>query len=154
MVYLGADHRGFRLKEEVKKLLRELGVEFEDLGNQRYDPEDDYPDFARRVAQSVALAPDRNRGILICGSGVGVDIVANKFSGVRSAVVPSIEMAQLARLHDDTNVISLSADHLTENEAKRIVKVWLETPFSGEERHVRRLAKIRQIEESLGHPVS
>ena len=148
MVFIGADHRGFQLKEELKKLLAELGVNFEDIGNTKFDPQDDYPDFAKKVADAVSKNPERDKGILICGSGIGVDIVANKFPSVRCAVVTTIEMAQLARLHDNTNVISLPSDHLTENEAKQVLKVWLETPFSREERHVRRLAKIREIEES------
>jgi len=148
MIYLGADHRGFNLKEKLKALLEEEGYEFEDLGNVIYDPDDDYPDFAAAVARRVAENPDEDRGILLCGSGVGVDIVANKVKGVRSALVWSDNEALVrqSRQHDDSNVLSLPADHLNEEQAKKIVKLWLETPFSKEERHRRRIEEIANLE--------
>ena len=148
MIYVGADHRGFELKGKLKVFLKEEGYEFEDLGNHTLDPTDDYPDFGVKVAEKVFEDPNNNRGILLCGSGVGMDIVANKFKGVRSAVVWSDneELIRCAREHNDSNVLSLPADHLTEEQAKKIVKLWLETPFSKEERHQRRIQKIEELE--------
>lgn len=146
MIYIGADHRGFQLKEEIKKYLDERGEKFKDLGNLKFEPDDDYPDFAVKVAGEVAKAPEKNRGILLCGSGVGVDVAANKVGGVRSALALSAWMVQAARKDDDVNVLSLSADITDAATAKRIVKAFLETPFSGEERHKRRIEKIKQIE--------
>ena len=144
MIYLGADHRGFELKEKLKVFLKEEGYEFEDLGNHTLDPTDDYPDFGAKVAKKVSEDPINDRGILLCGLGVGMDIVANKFKGIRSAVIWSDNEALVkqSRQHDDSNILALPADHLTEEQAKKIVKLWLETPFSGEERHIRRLRKI------------
>jgi len=146
MIYIGSDHRGYKLKETFKSYLQELGLVLEDLGAKELVPNDDYPDYALMVAQKVAENPDENRGILICGSGVGVDIVANKIKGVRSALCFDIKQAQASRNDDNTNVLSLSADFISEDLAKEIVKIWLETPFSGDDRHARRIEKIKKIE--------
>ncbi len=127
-------------------LLKEMGVEFSDVGNTAYDPTDDYPDFARKVAEAVSKNPDQDQGILLCRSGVGVDVVANKYPNVRSALVATEEMVRFSRLHDNANILALAADYLTEGEAFRLVKTWLQTPFSGEDRHVRRLQKLAEIE--------
>src|SRR3990170_9131233 len=112
MIYLGTDHRGFELKEKIKQWLEEWGKSYEDLGNTVLDPDDDYPDFAAQVARRVAENPEENRGIMLCGSAVGVDIVANKFRGVRSAVVWSDNAALVkqSRQHDGANVLALPAD--------------------------------------------
>ena len=142
MIYLGADHRGFRLKEEIKKFLAEKNYQFEDMGNLAYDPNDDYTDFAKLVAKKVSEKPEENKGILICGSGVGVDIVANKFKGVRSALADGVQTAKQSREHDDTNVLSLPADEVNFEIAKQIITVWLETPFSNGEKYKRRIGKI------------
>lgn len=148
MIYLGADHRGFELKEKIKEWLSSQGLELEDLGNTVYDEDDDYPDFASQVARRVAEDPKENRGILLCGSGVGVDVVANKIQGVRSALIWSDDEAlvQQSRLHDGSNVLSLPADHIGEKQALNIVKTWLETPDPSEERHLRRIGKIKTLE--------
>ena len=156
MIYIGADHRGYKLKETLKKYLEELSKEFsaqggpalgwEDLGASELIIDDDYPDYAIPVARKVSESPKENRGILICGSGIGVDVVANKFKGVRSALIFNPEQARMSRNDDNTNVLSLSADFTDENSAKEILKVWLETPFSRLERHARRLEKIKAIE--------
>jgi ribose 5-phosphate isomerase B len=148
MIYLGTDHRGFELKEKIKQWLEEWHQPFEDLGNTVYDQTDDYPDFAAQVARRVAESPEENRGILLCGSAVGVDIVANKFRGVRSALVWSDDEALVkqSRQHDGANVLALPADHLTEEQAQSIVRLWLETPSPSEERHLRRLQKISDLE--------
>jgi RpiB/LacA/LacB family sugar-phosphate isomerase len=145
MIYLASDHRGFKSKEELKKYLGRLGYNFEDLGNKIFDPEDDYPDFAARVAKKVSKEP-KNKGILICGSGLGMTMVANKFKKIRAALCFNEKMAQLSRSHNDANILCLSADFLSLAKIKRIVKIWLETKFSGEEKHQRRLAKIKKYE--------
>lgn len=142
MIYLGADHRGFKLKEEIKKFLVEKNYQFEDMGNFAYDSNDDYTDFAKLVAQKVSEKPDGNKGILICGSGVGVDITANKFHGVRSALADDIATAKQSREHDDTNILSLPSDEVDFELAKKIITIWLETPFSNGEKYKRRINKI------------
>ncbi len=147
LIYIGADHRGFNLKERVKNFLRERGYEYFDVGNAKYDEDDDYPDFAAEVAKKISAEPDRDRGILICGSGVGMDIVANKFRGVRSAVALSVDQVFDARHDDDANALSLAADFLTEEDALKTVRIFLETPFAGEERFKRRVEKISEIED-------
>lgn len=147
MVYLGADHRGFELKEKIKTWLKGQGILFEDLGAHKLEPQDDYPDFALAVANKVAQNPHEHRGILLCGSGMGMDVVANKVRGVRATVAYSRDSARHARTNDDINVITLAGDILSLDEASEIINIFLTTEFSGEERHVRRLKKIREIED-------
>ena len=120
MIYIGADHRGYKLKEALKIYLQELGYDFEDLGNKELNPDDDYPDFALAVAKKVSEDLENNRGILICGSGVGVDIVANKIKGIRSALCFDVKQAQMSRNDDNTNVLSLPADYISEDLAKKL----------------------------------
>ncbi|MBI2506873.1 MAG: RpiB/LacA/LacB family sugar-phosphate isomerase [Candidatus Colwellbacteria bacterium] len=146
IIYIGADHRGFKLKETLKQFLQESGYTVSDLGNTRYEEGDDYPDFAKLVGPKVSADALNSRGIVICGSGVGVDVVANKFPNVRSALGFSSDQVMEARKDDDVNVLALASDFLEEDEAKKMVSVWLQTPFSGEERHKRRIEKIRQID--------
>ena len=146
LIYIGADHRGFQLKEILKKFLKDQGYEVVDVGNEVYEKDDDYPDFAVLVGQVVSQDPSTRRGILICGSGVGVDVVANKFKGIRSALVNNPDQAYLSRNDDDANVLSLAAEFLDEETAKKILSTWLQTPFSNEENHKRRLEKIRESE--------
>lgn len=152
MLYIGADHRGFKLKELLKSYLQELGIQFEDVGAFVYDLNDDYPDFALAVVKKVAKNPpvggEENRGILICGTGVGVDVVANKIKGMRSALCFDAAQARASRNDDNANVLSLASDFTTEEKAKEIVKMWLETPYAKLERYERRLIKIKNIEES------
>lgn len=147
MIYLGADHRGFILKEELKKYLLKEKQGVEDMGAYVHESDDDYPDFAYAVAMKIRENPEKNRGILICGSGMGMDVVANKVKGVRATIGYSRGAAIHARTNDDINVITLAADELNFGEAKEIVDAFLITDFSGEERHVRRLKKIEEIEE-------
>ena len=142
MIYLGADHRGFQLKEEIKRFLAEKKYQFEDMGNVKYDPDDDYTDFAKLVAQKVSEKPEERKGVLICGSGVGVDITANKFHGVRSALADDIATAKQSRKHDDTNVLSLPANEVGFELAKQILEPWLTTPFSNGKKYKRRIDKI------------
>lgn len=146
-IFIGADHRGYELKEKLKKWLADSGHEVVDQGAYTLDPKDDYTKFASNVAMQVAK--DQNaRGILACGSGVGVDVTANKFDGVRASIGSSPEQIELGRRDDDMNVLVIAAGFTTEGKAKDIVKKFLETEFSGEERHKRRLDDIAKIEET------
>jgi len=147
MIFLGADHRGYHLKEEVKKFLLDKGYQVKDLGNDHLDPEDDYVVFAKKVADEVVKDP-KNRGILLCGSGVGVDIVANKVDGVRCALVFDTARAVQSREHEDANIIALPADMLDKDATVSIIEAFLNTEFSGEERHERRLEELKQVEEN------
>lgn len=146
-IYLGADHRGFELKEKLKEWLGTKGYEVHDLGADRLRPSDDYPDFAVAVAERVAADPSNRRGVLLCGSGTGMDVAANKVPGIRASIAWNPDAAAHARAHDDVNVISIPADWTPPDAAAEIVRTFIETPFSGEERHVRRLKKIAEIEE-------
>jgi len=146
MIYLGADHAGFNLKEQIKEYLQELGYEYKDLGAKELNPKDDYPDFALLVAKKVAETNEK--GILICGTGIGVCVTANKVDGVRAALCDSQRDARLSREHDNANVLCLDANETKMADAKKIVRAWLETEFTGEERHKRRLDKIKDIEKT------
>lgn len=146
MIFIGADHRGFELKERLKKRLMDDGWQITDLGNDHLDPSDDYVIFAEKVAKAV-VNDKTNFGIILCGSGAGVDMVANKIDGVRSALVFDVARAKQARSHEDANVISLPADTLDEEEAYEFIKTFLITPFSQEARHIRRLEEMKKIEE-------
>lgn len=156
MIYLGADHGGFDLKEKIKRWLSIWGYEFIDLGNTIYDKEDDYPQFAYVVAKKVAdeeikqshpvLWKDRPKGILTCRSAAGMVMAANKIIGVRAVTANDTRAAKKSRLHNDANILALSGDWLEDYQAKKILKAWLETEFSGEERHVRRIKQIGEME--------
>ncbi len=143
-VYLAADHRGFKLKEHLKAFLVGLGYDVADVGAHEYDPADDYPDFAYPAARFVAA--EEARGILLCGSGAGVLIVANKVPGIRAAAGFSEKEVVASRVDDDSNVLTISADECSVEETETFSRLFLETPFSGEERHVRRLSKLIDIE--------
>jgi ribose 5-phosphate isomerase B len=144
-IAIGADHAGFQLKDSLKKLLDEMGVSYEDFGTTSAQSVD-YPDYARAVAEGVA-AGTFERGILVCGTGVGMAIAANKVAGVRSAAIVDTDTARLTREHNDLNVLTLGARVLPESRAREIVRTFLETPFSGG-RHADRVAKIHAIEPS------
>ncbi len=142
-IFIGSDHAGFKLKEKLVPFLKELGHEVIDKGAFQYDKDDDYPDFIQPVALEVAK--DREtRGIVIGKSGQGEAMGANREKGVRAAVYygGNPELLKLTREHNDANVLSLAAGFLNEETAQEAVKIWLETPFSGDERHVRRIAKL------------
>ncbi len=149
VIYIGADHRGFKLKESIRDFLKNKGYEVVDMGNADYDQNDDYVDFAKKVGKKVSLDPEKSRGILICGSGVGMDVSANKFRGVRSVLAISSDQVYASRQDDNVNVLSLAASFINEVDAQKMVNVFLETPFSTEERYQRRLDKIAQIENEL-----
>lgn len=146
LIYIGADHRGFALKGVLKKFISSIGYEIVDMGNEKLDPNDDYPDFAINVAKEVSKDPSLGRGIMICGSGVGMDIVANKFRNVRSSLCFSVDQAMAARNDDDANILALPANFLDEDKIKQIVAVWLQTKFEDVPRRIRRLKKIEELE--------
>lgn len=139
IIPIGADHAGFQLKEQVSQYLRDLGYEIKDFGC--FSEESiDYPDYAHPVAELIEANPGM-RGILICGSGNGINMTANKHSGIRSALCWKKEIAELARLHNNANVLALPARFISMDEAKEMVEVFLTTEFEGG-RHQKRVEKI------------
>lgn len=147
-VYLATDHAGFELKEKVKEYLVENGYQVEDMGAYQLDPSDDYPDFISKSAEAVSKDPDNSRGIIFGGSGQGEAIVANKFKNIRAIVFygGNLEIIKLSREHNDANILSLGARFLQDEGALEAVRLWLKTQFPKGERHVRRIEKIRVIE--------
>mgnify|MGYP000890753663 CR=1 FL=1 len=145
-IMIGSDHHGIDTRLNLGRLVASLGHEVYDYGPLLDNPEPvDYPDVAAPIASAVS-AGEVDRGILICGTGIGMSIVANKFPGVRAAPVVDVFSAELSRRHNNLNVLCLSGDMLTEAIINDVVKVWLKTDFSKEERHVRRLRRILEIE--------
>jgi ribose 5-phosphate isomerase B len=142
-IAVGADHAGFALKEDIKKTLKELGLTVQDFGTNSTDAVD-YPDFAAHVAKGIASG-EFDRGILVCGTGIGMAIAANKVPGVRAATVTDVEMARLSREHNDANVLAIGGRLLEKKRALDIVRTFLETPFAGD-RHQRRIDKIKDLE--------
>lgn len=142
-IALGADHAGYEEKERLKPTLDELGVEYNDFGTVSTESVD-YPDFAKKVAEGVAKG-DYDQGLLVCGSGTGMAIAANKVRGIRAAVAWSPEIARLARQHNDANVLSIAARFTPDSEVKEIVKAWFAADFEGG-RHERRVEKMEEIE--------
>jgi RpiB/LacA/LacB family sugar-phosphate isomerase len=143
-IALASDHAGYVEKERLKPLLQELGLEVEDLGTTS-EGSVDYPDYARKVAERVA-AGQAEQGVLVCGSGTGMAITANKVPGVRAAVAWSEETARLARQHNDANVMAIGARTTPVEKIPDIVRAWFSSSFEGG-RHADRVAKIRQVEE-------
>lgn len=139
-IWIGADHAGFALKERLKAELRRLGYEPVDAGPGTLDPGDDYPDYGRPVARAVSDGKV-GRAVLTCGTGLGMSYVANRFPHVRAAVAWNPEIAELARRHNDANVLVLPARYMSEDEALATLRAWLTTPFEGG-RHERRVQKI------------
>ena len=141
-IAIGSDHAGFKLKEIIKAYLNRKKIAFKDFGTNSEEA-CDYPDLAYPVAKAVARG-DFDRGILICGSGVGVTITANKVKGIRAVNAYDTYIAKQSRLHGDCNVLCLAGRKLTRAKATKIVDVWLKTKFSGDERHLRRIQKIEE----------
>jgi ribose 5-phosphate isomerase B len=142
-ISLGADHAGYLLKDRIRQYVIERGHQVVDEGTNTSDSVD-YPDYALKVAEDVASGR-AERGILVCGSGIGMAITANKVPGIRAANISSAYEAQMSREHNDLNVLTLGARILDENDTMHIVQIWLDTPFSGG-RHTGRLSKIHEIE--------
>ena len=144
-IALGADHAGFPLKAAIAQHIRESGNDVVDIGAHELQPDDDYPDFALAVAQAILLG-DAERGIILCGSGVGASIAANKVAGIRAAVCHDAYSARQGVEHDDMNVITLGSRIVGVSLARVIVTAYLGAAFTGEERHTRRLSKVSAIE--------
>jgi ribose 5-phosphate isomerase B len=143
-VYLGSDHAGFKLKNAVKRYLDSLGVVYEDLGNTRYQEHDDYPIYAAKVARKVAK--EKTHGILFCGSAEGMCIAANKIRGIRAVAVNNVRDAYYTRIHNDANILCLSGWNTKRPLAEKIIKTFLFTLFSNEERHKRRIKQISALQ--------
>ncbi|MCB5251092.1 MAG: ribose 5-phosphate isomerase B [Candidatus Cloacimonadales bacterium] len=139
-IAIGSDHAGFEMKEAIKAHLERLKIEYNDYGTYNTDSMD-YPDTGKAVANAVAEGKE-DRGILICGSGIGMSIVANKVKGIRAALCYSSEIAKLSREHNDSNILVLAGRFTSRQDAKEMVKVWIDTPFSNDPRHIRRIEKI------------
>ena len=150
-IAIGADHAGFRLKDDIIKLLQEDGHEVEDFGCNCADSID-YPDYALPVCEKVA-AGEADRGILICGTGIGMSIAANKVPGIRCALVHDLFSAKATRENNDSNVLAMGERVIGPGMAQEIVKVWIGTEFSRNERHQKRINKITEVEEKYAlHP--
>ena len=144
-IAIGADHAGYDLKNRLAELLGGLGHEVVDVGAHVNDPADDYPDFVKELAARVVTG-DAERGIMVCGSGVGASVAANKVKGIRAAVCHDVYSAHQGVEHDDMNVLCLGARIVGEELAKELVGAFLAARFTGEERHLRRMRKVSAME--------
>ncbi len=142
MIAIGCDHGGYELKQEIKKYLSEAGYEFEDYGCDSTES-CDYPEYAKKVAKAI-VSGKCEKGILICGTGIGISIAANKVKGIRAAVCTDCFTAEATRLHNDANILALGGRVVGPGLAIKIVETFLSTAFSGDERHVRRIAQIEE----------
>ncbi|MCE1188821.1 MAG: ribose 5-phosphate isomerase B [Ignavibacteria bacterium] len=147
-IVIGADHGGFALKEDLKAIMLEQGIEVIDVGNNSYDAKDDYPDFASAVARKIA-GGEGDKGIVICGSGIGACIAVNKFRGVRGCVCHDTYSARQGVEHDGMNVLCLGGRIIGIETAKELLKAYLGAQFSNEERHARRLRKVEEFEKAV-----
>jgi ribose 5-phosphate isomerase B len=146
-IFLATDHAGFELKEKVKAWLKELNYDVHDEGAFELSADDDYPDYIRMVAKQISSSPNEDRGLIFGGSGQGEAMVANRYPHVRAAVYygGQPEIVPLSREHNDANILSLGARFVSEIEAREVITRWLETKFSDEARHARRIAKIDDL---------
>lgn len=147
-IYFASDHAGFELKNILMEMVsNDLGLNVEDCGAFEYDETDDYPDFVRVAAVAVSADPEESLAVIVGGSGQGEAIVANRFVNVRAAVYYGgpMDIITLSREHNDANVLSFGARFLSDEEAREALRLWLDTPFSGDERHDRRIAKIESL---------
>ncbi len=153
-VYIGADHAGFDLKEKLIKYFEDqkisgiLDIEIEDLGAKKMDPKDDYPDITEKLVKKVRRGKT-NRGVLICGNAIGVCMTANKYKGIRAGIGYNTYSAKSMREDDNTNVLCLAGRVLSHEYARAIMRIWLETAYTDEKRHNRRLEKVAALEENM-----
>ncbi|RMF55609.1 ribose 5-phosphate isomerase B [Candidatus Woesearchaeota archaeon] len=145
MIIIGSDHAGFSLKEKLKKYLNKRKISFIDIGAYSLKKNDDYPDYAEKLAKAVA-SNKKNKGILVCATGTGMVIAANKVKGARAVNAYDLHTARMSRLDNDANILCLRGKGFPFEKTKRIVSVWLNTKFSGKARHKRRLEKISKLE--------
>lgn len=143
-VIIASDHAGLRVKEKVKRYLKRKRIKYEDLGTESFTSVD-YPDYALKVAEKVAKNK-KTRGILVCGTGTGMTIAANKVKGIRAVAAYDAYSAKMSRIDNDTNVLGLRGRFFPFEKIRKIITVWLDTPFSGEKRHKRRIQKIGDYE--------
>lgn len=146
MIYLGADHRGYDLKGKIARWLTAREYEFEDMGSFSYDHDDDFTESTFLVAEQISQNPQKNRGIVICGSGAGVSIAANKLPNVRAGLGFAEDQVHASRKDDNINILALAADNTDEPYALKLVEKFLETPFIETERYLRRIEKVRRFE--------
>jgi len=148
MIYLASDHKGFELKEEIKSWLAEWGFEYKDFGPFSLDPNDDYPDFVSKAAEAISLDSENSYAIILGSTGQGEAMVANRYEKVRAAVYygGQKDIIKLSKEHNNANILSLGASFIDKDETKESIKLWLDTPFSEEERHKRRIEKIDKKE--------
>lgn len=145
-IYIGTDHNGFRLKTQLIEYLKRAGYDVVDDGDERLDPNDDFPVFAQKVVLDVLGSEDKDpRGILLCGSGQGMCMAANRFKGIRAALIYDRESARASRNDDNSNVACLPADVMNSKEASLIIETWLNTPFANAPRFVRRLKQLDEL---------
>ena len=143
IIVIGCDHAGYHLKAEIFQLLREMGYQVEDVGCHRPDVSVHYPLYGKKVVE-VVLSRPRARGVLICGTGLGMSVIANRFPGIRAALCHDVYTAEMSRRHNDANVLTLGARYIEPEKALEILDVWLKTPFEGG-RHQRRVDKISKL---------
>lgn len=145
-IYIGADHNGFNMKRELTEALVRAGYEVIDEGNDTLNPDDDFPQFAARTVAAMKASDDNDpRGILICGSGQGICIAANRFKGIRAALAWNAEEVHASRNDDDANVLCLPARYMKTEEALKLAEAWLATPFAGAARFKRRIKQLDQL---------
>jgi ribose 5-phosphate isomerase B len=141
-VFIATDHRGFELKNKLVEYLQEQDIRVEDFGNYQHDPEDDYPDFAKKVAQAVQQNPEENIGIVICGSGIGVSIAVNRFPHVRCGLALNADQIQHGRENDYTNILAIAADYTDVETAKKYVDIFIHTTSKKVDKYIRRVNKL------------
>ena len=141
-IFIGADHRGFELKNKLVEYLQNKNIRVEDLGNYEYDPEDDYPDYAQKVAQAVLQNPENFLGIVICGSGIGVCMAANRMKGIYCGMGMNVEHVKHGRQNDHINVLSLASDIVSQKESEEMIDAFINTQPNKKDKYTRRLQKI------------
>lgn len=145
-IYIGSDHNGFQMKQQVADFLRRSGHEVEDDGDDKLDPQDDFPQFAGRTVHALLGSDDHEaRAVLICGSGQGMCIAANRFKGIRACLCLDAAEARVARNDDDCNVLCLPARLMNAEQVEPVISAWLRTPFAGAERFKRRIKELDEI---------
>ena len=138
-IFIGADHRGFELKDQIIEYLQSKNIRTEDLGNYEYDPQDDNPIYAQKVAQAVLQNPDEHLGIVICGSGVGVSVAANRFKGIYCGIGLNPEQVKSVREHDHINMLALAADYQTFDQVRKMIDMFIETSKNLQKKYLKRL---------------
>ena len=145
-IYIGADHNGYGLKKQLKDYLGRSGYDVVDEGDEQLNPDDDFPQFASRVVAAMKASDDPDpRGILICGSGQGMCMAANRFKGIRASLCDSVVEAKASRNDDDANILCLPARTIQEGQAEQVTLTWLETAFAGAPRFKRRIAELDEL---------